>query len=1015
MHIDIDVMKKGIFICIALLISVAGLAQQQVTRFTHTGQTENRFYRVIGESGGKIYSLSDKNTLWSYDHAVFDSLMTDPTITINTKIHIHRGNVYFINNGSLWELNGRTKVLEKTLDFPEKFNLFEFYGGNLYACHYVMHVISLPDTSPLLKYNLEDHSKTDTLAESHYYIEKGVDRSLLIQHLGPSGADSRLVLVDEHDDEFQTRINTREILYITLKDKDILMLNGAGGSYLWNLKTGKIRMNGKTPSGKVHIVNDSTSYATRFFYLASAESDSIRVTKQVNNESTLIFSGSVGGLVQKTLSQSFEHYSDYLELKDKFYFISTKGNSQNRDIRLSCLDGVTKEISHRSFPDRFKEAFSGSGRYSFEIQHDTIFIFPVSNSKEVTFYDTRSGTFGDSLFVENYKWRFTRLNHTTLIAETTDSLKIYNRVLNKSKSIRKNFSREGSAILQAQIYRECVFLVNETEFALFDGEKLRHIGLPAGIPHTRNQSITYTSQTVHGTVIISMKAMQGNGERRYYLLDIHTGRLAFPDKFSPGEINLRDTSLVKALSGNKIYLAKECGTFYILDKETLEVSEFSGSCNFRLGHILTSGRILFTEGRKVYYSDYPYKKIETLTSDGFIIKAAFNQAVYSDNKTIRLLSGNTELARVSEEGYQRTTDLSGREVLYRLSGTHYLYVDLLTGRSVKLSGDRDFDRGVTYRGLVYLTALTNRELWVLDGNSLKVSLKNISGDFLKSKNGEFLYFVDNLDHTRRRWMQAEAGQLKELFVSDNYNPVFQDVSDPGKIHYFDPERNTLYTLPGIPDGAPVNARLTTVIHDVENRVLFRDDISMISFDKKTNRVERLPDAYGAIQNGTWFNDLWYFSAKDKDLGSEIWESDGSSEGTRMAYDINKGPNGSSPGKPFILKNNLYVFAHTSQSGLQLWHLAHSVREPENVLLPSENLPLHFSFYPNPTADYLNISSTTKSPEKYKITVFSTDGKMLSEKESLLPQKLDLSGLESGIYLLNVRSGQVQKTFRVFKN
>lgn len=210
-------MKKGILICITLLASVAGFTQEQVTHFTGAVQTENRFYRILRETDGKIYSVSDKNTLWVYDSTGFDSLMTDPAINVNTKIHIHRGNVYFLNNRSLWELAGRTRTLRKIRNFPENFNFFEFYGNNLYACRYVFHIIALPDTSPLLKYNLDEH-KTDTLAESHYYIDKLLEGSMLLQHFGPSGADSRLLLVDDND-EFQTHVNTRDKLYMQLKDR----------------------------------------------------------------------------------------------------------------------------------------------------------------------------------------------------------------------------------------------------------------------------------------------------------------------------------------------------------------------------------------------------------------------------------------------------------------------------------------------------------------------------------------------------------------------------------------------------------------------------------------------------------------------------------------------------------------------------------------------------------------------------------------------------------------------------
>ncbi|MCD8540979.1 MAG: T9SS type A sorting domain-containing protein [Leadbetterella sp.] len=99
---------------------------------------------------------------------------------------------------------------------------------------------------------------------------------------------------------------------------------------------------------------------------------------------------------------------------------------------------------------------------------------------------------------------------------------------------------------------------------------------------------------------------------------------------------------------------------------------------------------------------------------------------------------------------------------------------------------------------------------------------------------------------------------------------------------------------------------------------------------------------------------------------------------------------------FVFKNNLYVWARDENDIPQVYRLSdNEASGGTDVLLSAENPTPDFHFYPNPTADYLNISSTATSPGKYKITVFNTAGNVLSEKESGLPQKLDLSGLKPG--------------------
>ncbi len=67
-------------------------------------------------------------------------------------------------------------------------------------------------------------------------------------------------------------------------------------------------------------------------------------------------------------------------------------------------------------------------------------------------------------------------------------------------------------------------------------------------------------------------------------------------------------------------------------------------------------------------------------------------------------------------------------------------------------------------------------------------------------------------------------------------------------------------------------------------------------------------ASGRPQNFFAFNNKLYFAADTDSLGTELWVSDGTSEGTRMLADINPGPIGSAPANFIEYNGRLYFTA-----------------------------------------------------------------------------------------------------------
>jgi len=77
----------------------------------------------------------------------------------------------------------------------------------------------------------------------------------------------------------------------------------------------------------------------------------------------------------------------------------------------------------------------------------------------------------------------------------------------------------------------------------------------------------------------------------------------------------------------------------------------------------------------------------------------------------------------------------------------------------------------------------------------------------------------------------------------------------------------------------------------------------------------------SINSMTAFQGMLYFSANDGELGDELWQSNGTEEGTVLLLDINPGPDWSYP-YGFTEVNGALFFASVTPptTAWQLWRL-----------------------------------------------------------------------------------------------
>jgi trimeric autotransporter adhesin len=123
----------------------------------------------------------------------------------------------------------------------------------------------------------------------------------------------------------------------------------------------------------------------------------------------------------------------------------------------------------------------------------------------------------------------------------------------------------------------------------------------------------------------------------------------------------------------------------------------------------------------------------------------------------------------------------------------------------------------------------------------------------------------------------------------------------------------------------------------------------------TRLVANINAAAGASSSPSDFvriNRTLYFTADDGIRGRELWQTNGTQQGTRLVADINAGTQSSNPGQLTTVNNVLYFTADNGFSGQELYRLNPTSRAVELV----RNINTNARTGSNPT-DLLNVSGT----------------------------------------------------------
>lgn len=384
---------------------------------------------------------------------------------------------------------------------------------------------------------------------------------------------------------------------------------------------------------------------------------------------------------------------------------------------------------------------------------------------------------------------------------------------------------------------------------------------------------------------------------------------------------------------------------------------------------------------------------------------------------------------------------------------HELWVTDGTPGNVNLVKDIDPDGSdsnpyllTPFQGKLYFVCDSSnwgRELWVTDGTQAGTRpVKNINPtlSFSLGDSGidglvpgpDALYF----------WAKSDDASGKELWKSDGTEAGTAMVKDirPGSgngasgkpltnsvwlgnhLIFVANDGNTgeeLWITDGTEAGTMLLADINPgssgsgiqILTEINGSVFFKanngsNGIELWITDGTTNGTHLLKDINPGAGSGLGsytidfcvFQNKLLFEGYENEHGSELWISDGTTDGTYLFYDIDPGAAESSPDGFHVSGATLLFFAQTAPTGRELWKLdlsAVAVQEPKQTL--------HFAL--NPTVSNtglfnLVIEQGAAAPELLKLEVCDLTGRIFAVQTLAGgSQTVDLTPLPPGAYVV----------------
>jgi len=315
----------------------------------------------------------------------------------------------------------------------------------------------------------------------------------------------------------------------------------------------------------------------------------------------------------------------------------------------------------------------------------------------------------------------------------------------------------------------------------------------------------------------------------------------------------------------------------------------------------------------------------------------------------------TELTLFKNAIYFAAESASHGRELWKTDGTDIgtqMVIDISAQQGFEIDGPSQLTVVNDFLFFVHESDQHGKELWKTDGTKEGTSLvKDIkqgpegSNPYdLKNFNGNLYFLADDGKHGTELWTTDGTASgtriIKDIWVGEkganardivSINDDLYFVADDGQhgAEVWKTNKNETILLkdiyPGSKSSEPylykINNQLFIEANDgTHGRELWKSN----GTSGTTNLIKDISEGSSSSTskwthfNLTSFNNIIYFAANDGVHGSELWETDGTTIGTKLVKDIRLGKESSSPSEFMQFGNQLFFSANDGSHGAEIW-------------------------------------------------------------------------------------------------
>ncbi len=1031
-------MNKGLLICIAFLVSVAGFAQKQVTDVYGT-ETFNTALEPVGQIGGNYFFHNPNHSIEkiNLESMTLQSILTFPNAGFyNYRPLVASGRLFLgyfdwnVNEVRIFGLDPETGKHRDTLTIPNSNDLL--YSSDSY---YVIH--NNYQGVQQIRFDEKGYSRSSVLGSDLKFHKRSLVNTII--NFKDEAGDTIYGFFDRNNTFHETGPTgyalegsefTNYYVFLPPFNKNV--------AYIYNKTDGKTTPFFKSDSqsrknfqffefeGELYILEELTEIKNSGF------STTYSFYKYKEEAPETLFSGEIPTYMFYTIGgwivgggQTYT-YSNPLFDGESLYFWGNEVSERTsvKTLRLYHLNVRSKSVSSKPITNNGIIDSLRISEYGYGMRLDYF-------NNNLTTSTSSEPVFSFSLNINTGEFEPGKVLYQKEILKINDSLSLNlsypqrmifeNSKTQSLKTLRRTSAGHSSIFRRYFSNSEQLVIPNEQNWDVYvySGNELARIDNFLGKDFLKVKEKIWSEVSLNNKYVLYVHGLHSDGRdgSSYYTFDSKTNTFERFYRYNTSFLN-NHFSISKAGYGDFVLINLPDNKALITDfKNNFELNHDGPA---KMVHNFTNQTFLVSLWNKgTYFFDPKTKKWEKISDED-----SPNSGIRGD---LFVYMKNGALATIDDSGRGNILFAANQgPILNRISDTEQIFttsaqtglINTMSGKILSFSSPGNasrIDKFFTLQGQLYGFSFDNR-LYAVDfekGKLIKLSdLKFGSGVV---KNGEAAYLTEfNRSDNKYVMWKLEGQKLEHLFSDEDsrkINKLNQPLIIKGESYQFWLPDNGKWVK--LQSGEGDSFHYFEYLTQNDQMCYFRaykpddDRYYLVEMDINTLKIKTIWSGEGYEFIFKIFNNELYMATK-----KGIWKSTGG----EMAFEtglvfVSFGKDGREPFLEF--RNNLYIWANDSNGLTQLFRLTQN--EVSDTLLTTENPSISFSFYPNPTQGYLNINSTIDHQQKYKITIISTDGKILSEQNIELPQRLDLSGLRTGIYLINVRSARVNKTFQVMKN